>query len=109
MQKMGMVIGINPESIVEYKALHAAVWPQVLATLQKANIRNYTIFLREPENLLFGCWEYHGNDFDADMAQIGEDAETKRWWRICGPCQQPLASRLEGEHWAMMETVFHMD
>ena len=109
MQRMGMLIGINPENILEYKALHAAVWPQVLATLQKANIRNYTIFLREPENLLFGCWEYHGNDFDADMAQIGEDTETKRWWSICGPCQQPLASRSEGEHWAMMETVFYMD
>jgi L-rhamnose mutarotase len=104
-----MVIGIVPEKIAEYKALHAAVWPQVLARLREANVRNYTIFLREPENLLFGYWEYHGADFDADMAHVAADPETRRWWTFCGPCQAPLASRADGEHWAMMEPVFHMD
>ena len=109
MQRMGMVIGIVPEKIAEYKTLHAAVWPQVLARLQEANVRNYTIFLREPENLLFGYWEYHGTDFAADMAHIAADLETQRWWTFCSPCQAPLASRADGEHWAMMEPVFHMD
>lgn len=109
MQRMGMVIGIAADRIAEYRELHAAVWPQVLATLQKANVRNYTIFLREPENLLFGYWEYHGADFDSDMKAIAADQETQRWWTFCGPCQVPLASRAEGEHWAMMEPVFHMD
>jgi L-rhamnose mutarotase len=106
---MGMVIGIAPEKITEYKALHADVWPEVLARLQEAHVRSYTIFLREPENLLFGYWEYHGEDFDADMRMIAADPHTQRWWRLCGPCQVPFASRAEGEHWAMMEPVFHMD
>ena len=109
MQRMGMVIGIAADRIAEYKALHAAVWPQVLAKLQQANVRNYSIFLREPENLLFGYWEYHGDDFDADMKMVAADAETRRWWTFCGPCQLPLARRADGEHWAMMEPVFHMD
>jgi L-rhamnose mutarotase len=109
MQRMGMVIGIAPDKIAEYKTLHAAVWPQVLVTLRKAQVRNYTIFLREPENLLFGYWEYHGDDFEADMAAVAADEETQHWWSFCGPCQQPLASRAEGEHWAMMPAVFHMD
>ena len=109
MQRMGMVIGIDPASIVEYKALHAAVWPQVLATLTAANIRNYTIFLREPENLLFSYWEYYGKNFEADMAHIAEDRTTQKWWSVCSPCQLPLASRADGEHWATMEAVFHMD
>lgn len=109
MQRMGMVIGIAPDRIAEYKALHAAVWPQVLKLLRQANVRNYTIFLREPENLLFGYWEYHGVDFDADMKVIAADPETQRWWAVCGPCQLPLESRAVGEHWAMMKPVFHMD
>lgn len=109
MQKMGMVIGIAPERIDEYKALHAAVWPQVLARLREAHVCNYTIFLREPENLLFGYWEYHGADYAADMAHIAADPETQRWWTFCAPCQAPLASRAPGEHWAPMENVFHMD
>jgi L-rhamnose mutarotase len=109
MERMGMVIGIKADKIDEYKALHAAVWPAVLAKLSAANVRNYTIFLREPENLLFGYWEYHGTDFEADMRSIAADPETQRWWTFCGPCQEPLASRADGEHWAMMRPVFHMD
>ena len=30
MKRMGMVIGIEPERIAEYKNTHAAVWPEVL-------------------------------------------------------------------------------
>ncbi len=108
MQRMGMVIGINPDKIEEYKILHAAVWPSVLNAMQVANITNFSIFLREPENLLFGYWEYIGSDFAADMEKLGQDAETRRWWQFCGPCQVPLASRADGEHWAMMENVFYM-
>jgi L-rhamnose mutarotase len=109
MQRMGMVIGIQPERIAEYKRLHAVVWPAVLARLALSNIRNYSIFLREPENLLFGCWEYHGSDYDADMAAVAADAETRRWWTLCSPCQRPLDSRAPGEHWASMACVFHAD
>ncbi len=56
MQRMGMVIGVKPDMIAEYRRLHAAVWPEILALISDCNIRNYTIFLREPENLLFGYW-----------------------------------------------------
>lgn len=109
MQRMGMVIGIDPARIAEYKRLHAAVWPEVLAAIAKANVKNYSIFLREPENLMFGYWEYHGQDFAADMATIAADHKTKEWWALCGPMQRPLESRAPGEWWAMMEEVFHFD
>ncbi len=109
MQRMGMVIRIAPEHIAEYKCLHAEVWREVLEQIRASNIRNYTIFLREPENLLFGTWEYHGTDFEGDMARMAEDETTQRWWALCGPMQRPLDTRAEGEWWAMMEEVFHLD
>ena len=109
MQRMGMVIGVKPEMIAEYKRLHAAVWPEILALISDCNIRNYTIFLREPENLLFGYWEYHGSDISADMAKIAASPKNQEWWSFTIPCQQPLESRKEGEWWAMMEETFHLD
>ncbi|AUH65800.1 L-rhamnose mutarotase [Paracoccus zhejiangensis] len=109
MQRMGMMIGLKPGKVAEYKALHAAAWPAVLARISASNIRNYTIFLREPENILFGTWEYHGTDFAADMAAIAADPVTQDWWRLTDPCQEPLASRTDGEWWAMMDEVFHHD
>ncbi|SFD82982.1 L-rhamnose mutarotase [Roseivivax sediminis] len=108
MQRMGLVIGIDPESIPEYKRLHAAAWDGVLNRLRASNITNYSIFLREPENLLFSYWEYLGSDFEADSAAIAADPVTREWWAICGPMQRPLDSRAEGEWWAPMEEVFHL-
>ncbi len=109
MQRMGMVIGLKPEKVEEYKRLHAAVWPGVLRMITECNIRNYTIFLKEPENLLFGYWEYHGEDFAADAAKMAADPETQRWWALCMPCQEPFETRRDGEWWAMMDEVFHLD
>lgn len=109
MQRMGQVIGLNAEKIAEYKRLHAAVWPDVLRMISACNIRNYSIFLKEPENLLFAYFEYHGTDFSADMARMAADKVTQDWWAVCMPCQQPLATRAEGEWWAGMEEVFHHD
>lgn len=109
MTRYGQVIGLNADRIAEYKALHAAVWPGVLAKIADCGIRNYSIFLKEPENLLFAYFEYHGSDFAADMAKMAADEETQRWWAVCMPCQKPLDSRKAGEWWAGMEEVFHCD
>lgn len=109
MKRYGSVIALKPEKIDEYKRLHANVWPDVLAKITASNIKNYSIFLREPENLLFSYFEYHGDDFDADMAAMAADPITKRWWAVCIPCQTPLEPRGEGEHWASMPEVFHHD
>ena len=109
MQRMGMVIGLKSDKIETYKRLHADTWPEILARISECNITNYSIFLREPENLLFGYWEYVGEDFAADAAKMAADPKTQEWWDVCMPCQIPLDSRAEGEWWAMMEEVFHHD
>ena len=109
MQRMGSVLGIKPAAIAEYKRLHAAVWPEVLAMIEACNIRNYSIYLKEPENLMFSYFEYHGTDFAADSARMAADPKTREWWAVCGPLQEPFATRKPGEWWAGMEEVFHCD
>ena len=109
MKRIAQIIGLKPEEIAEYKRVHADVWPSVLAMIASCNIRNYSIFLREPENLLFAYMEYHGDDWDADMAKMAADPETQRWWEICMPMQAPLDTRDEGDWWASTEEVFHVD
>jgi L-rhamnose mutarotase len=109
-KRVGWVIGIDPHQIDEYKRLHAAVWPDVLAANARANIRNYSIFLREmPDGkpYLFSYFEYVGQDFDADMKALGEDRRVQQWWSVCMPIQRPLPDRAEGEWWAPMESVFY--
>jgi L-rhamnose mutarotase len=104
---MGLCNRLRPERADEYKALHAAAWPGVLATLEACNIRNFSIFLREPENLLFAYWEYHGSDFDADAQKMARDPTTRDWWTLTDPCQEPYETREPGAWWASMREIFH--
>lgn len=107
MKRYGMVIQVKPELLDAYKHLHANTWPQVLQKITDCNIRNYSIFLRD--GFLFSYFEYVGNDYDADMAAMAADPVTQAWWKLTDPCQQPIASAVEGEWWAKMEEVFHHD
>lgn len=110
MKRYGMVIGLQPDKIDEYKKLHAAVWPDVLKLIQQCNIQNYSIYLRRLDDgqpYLFSYFEYVGSDFASDMAKMAADPATQRWWAVCKPCQKPLASRASEEWWASMEEVFH--
>lgn len=109
MQRFGMVLGLNAEKKAEYVRLHVAVWPDVLKMIGECQIRNYSIFLKEPEDMLFAYYEYHGSDHAADMARMAADPVTQDWWALCMPCQKPLETRQPGEWWAAMAEVFHQD
>ena len=112
MKRYGMVIGLRPEKVEEYKKLHAAVWPDVLKMIGQCHIRNYSIYLRQLDDgqpYLFSYFEYVGSNFAADMAKMAADPVTQQWWAVCQPCQKPLANRAPEEWWAGMEEVFHQD
>jgi L-rhamnose mutarotase len=107
MKRYGQIIGVKPEHFEEYKKYHAAVWPDVLKMITACNIRNYSIYHKDSQ--LFAYFEYHGVDFDADMAKMAADPTTQKWWSVMEPMQQPVENRKEGEWWANMEEVFHLD
>lgn len=46
---------VRPDRIEEYERAHAAVWPEVLALIKDAGVRNYSIY--RWENRLFGYYE----------------------------------------------------
>jgi L-rhamnose mutarotase len=101
-----MVIGIKEDKLDEYKRLHSAVWPEVLDILRKYHISNYSIF--QKDELLFGYLEYSGDNLAEDFEKMGEEPVMKKWYSLCGPCQQPLSSNKEGEWWAIMDNVFYL-
>lgn len=106
-KRFGQMIRLKPEGAKDYIRHHAAVWPKVLSTIKDCNIQNYSIYFKD--NYLFAYFEYTGVDFEADMNKMAADAETQRWWNVVKPLMEPLSSRNEGEFWANMEEVFHLD
>lgn len=98
------LIRLRPEKREEYVALHAAVWPEVEATLSRFNIQNYSIFLHG--DLLMGYFEYVGPDYEADMASMATQATVKEWWALTDPCQQALPGNLGG--WVDGQELWHL-
>jgi L-rhamnose mutarotase len=107
MQRYGSIIKLKPEKLAEYRQLHANPWPEVLQMIRQCNIRNYSIYYKD--GFLFSYFEYHGQDFAADMQKMVADPRTQAWWKLTDPCQEPLETRRPGEWWAGMEEFFHTD
>lgn len=107
MRRVASVIGLSSEGAAEYERLHAAVWPAVLAQIERSNIRNYSIYRHQ--DLLFSYFEYDGDDFAGDMSLMAADPETQRWWELCKPLQRPVADVEGDEWWHELPEVFHTD
>lgn len=106
-RRFGQIIRLKPHGAAMYKSLHANAWPGVLSMITACHLKNYSIYCKD--NLLFAYFEYVGNDFDADMAQMAADPETQRWWDVVKPLMEPIETRTAGEFWADMEEIFHLD
>ena len=111
MQRHGQVIGVDLEQLESYIEYHAAVWPEILDMIQQCNIQNYSIYYKDVNGmpLLFAYFEYVGDDFEGDMAKMAADPKTQEWWDVMMPMQRPIETKAEGEWWAEMKEVFHMD
>ena len=59
--------------------------------------------------ILFSYFEYVGNDYEGDMKAMGDDPKTQEWWDVCMPLQRPVNDRADGEWWAAIPEVFHVD
>ena len=75
MQRVAFRLRVKSERLEEYKRLHQAVWPELLADLRAASIRNYSIFADGPE--LFGYLEC--DDWQAASDALAQSDANRRW------------------------------
>jgi L-rhamnose mutarotase len=105
-KRVGMVVGIRPEKLEEYKRLHADTNPGVRDLLKKYHMHNFSIFLQQIDDKWyeFGYYEYTGDDFGADMEKLDAEPRNKEWLKQCDPMQIPLTGQ---KSWAKMERVYY--
>ncbi len=103
-RRIGLVIGIKEDCIEAYRALHDG--PGVRDLLQSYNIRNFNIFLQKmPDGKFyeFAYHEYHGNDYEADMAKLAKEPRNIAWLKQTDATQMPLENH---KSWTVMERIF---
>ena len=105
-KRVGMVVGIKPEKIEEYKRLHADSNAGVRDLLTKYHMHNFSIYLQQIEGKWyeFASYEYTGDDFDGDMAKLAEEPRNIAWLKQCDPMQLPLPGE---KSWTKMERVYY--
>jgi L-rhamnose mutarotase len=102
-----MAARLRPELREEYLELHRAVWPQVEATITDCGIRNFTIFVTG--DVLFGYYEYVGEDYEGDQARMALDPVTQDWWSRTALCQLPFHDGSGAPNWESLEPAWHLD
>jgi L-rhamnose mutarotase len=106
-QRIGMVIGIKPDQISAYEALHAASNAGVRDLLSKYHMHNFSIYIHQLDNgkyYLFGYYEYTGTNYKADMAKLSAEPRNEKWLSTTDPMQIPLPDE---KSWAKMQEVYH--
>jgi len=106
-KRVGMVIGIKPDKISAYEALHSASNAGVRDLLTKYHMHNFSIFIHQLDDgkyYLFGYYDYTGTDYDGDMAKLSAEPRNQKWLSMTDPMQVPLAG---GKSWTKMQEVYH--
>lgn len=80
MPRVCFTLQVRPDMLDEYRARHAAVWPEMLRALRDAGWRDYQLFLRE-DGLLVGIVETDDDAGGLAAAQSAVDATevSARW------------------------------
>lgn len=95
---------VKLDRLVEYKRIHAEVWPEVLAELTAAGIRNYSLFMWK-DGHEFGVLDC--DDWDVVQKHLGQSEVMARWERFMADY---LATPVEaGKGPELLERVFHLD
>lgn len=104
MQRVAFKMKMTPGMKEEYKRRHSEIWPEIVELIKKSGVSDYSIFLDEETNILFGFQKVEGNLSSQDL---GFNEIQQKWWDYMAdimdvrednsPVSKPLIE------------VFHMD
>jgi L-rhamnose mutarotase len=97
---------VRPDRMDEYRARHAAVWPEMRAALAATGWRNYSLFLADDGELI-GYLEC--DDFDAAQAAMAATDVNARWQTEMAGFFADLGDRRPDEGIAPVPEIFHLD
>ncbi|MGN6277806.1 MAG: L-rhamnose mutarotase [Sphingomonas sp.] len=104
MEKIAFRMHLKPGCLGEYRRRHDSIWPDLVAALKAAGIRDYSIHHDAETDLLFATlWRDDGHGMDA----LPQSPVMRRWWQSMAPL---MATNSDGSPVSTpLQTVFHLD
>jgi L-rhamnose mutarotase len=104
MKRIAFKMKLKPGFKEEYVKRHKEVWPEIVELIKKSGISDYSIFLDEETNILFGVQKESGG---ISSQELGNVEIQQKWWDYMSdimevnPGNSPVSIPLE--------EVFHME
>ncbi|BDZ41370.1 L-rhamnose mutarotase [Paraoerskovia sediminicola] len=105
MTQVCFVSRVRADRIDEYRAVHAAVWPEMLAALADTGWRDYRLFLAD-DGLLVGILQT--DDFERAQQDMAAREVNDRWQAEMGEFFEPSPGRPD-EGFVVLDEVFHLE
>ena len=103
MEKFAFKMRLNPGQKEEYKRRHDEIWPELLVLLKEAGISDYSIFLDDESEVLFGVlWR----EIDHKMDDLPAHPLMQRWWAYMADIMETDADNAPVA--VPLARVFHM-
>lgn len=112
-RRFAQIVKLRPQHVAEYKACHAAVWPEVLQQIKECNIEDYSIWLDDATGTLFASLKYVGYDYEGDMEKMRANPKVREWWKMTDGFQESVNGGRSSEDtegpswWKPLEEVFY--
>jgi L-rhamnose mutarotase len=98
MQRVAFKMHLHAGCKAEYERRHDAIWPELADLLKQNGIQEYSIFLDETTNVLFGCLTMAD---PARLDRLPAEAIMQKWWEYMkdimdtNPDNSPVTNRLK--------------
>jgi L-rhamnose mutarotase len=106
MRRVCFTLQVDPTRLAEYRARHAAVWPEMLSALRAAGWHDYSLFLRD-DGLLVGY--LMTDDLAAAQAAMEATDVNRRWQAEMAQYFVDLPGGRPDRGVTVLDEVFNLD
>lgn len=104
MERIAFQLRLKPNKVEEYDRVHKQVWPELLQELKSFGVREYSIFRRNQQLVLY----LRVQDFDRLLTQLAASEINLKWQGYVKDLFEIIPDIKEGETFAMMHEIFYM-
>ncbi|WP_064111286.1 L-rhamnose mutarotase [Leifsonia xyli] len=107
MQRACFRLRVDPAHLTEYRARHAAVWPEMLAALKETGWDNYSLFLAD-DGWLIGYVEAR-DDYASIQRRMDLTKVNARWQAEMSRLFEGLDGAAPDQSFELVPEIFHLE